>query len=32
VQWHPEVFDMDHADTRHVFQEFIAAAARYRGE
>lgn len=32
VQWHPEVFDMANPDTRHVFQEFVAAAGRYRGE
>lgn len=32
VQWHPEVFDMVNPDTRHVFSEFVAAAARYRGE
>ena len=31
VQWHPEVFEMVNPDTRHVFKEFIAAAARYRG-
>lgn len=31
VQWHPEVFEMANPDTRHVFREFIAAAARYRG-
>ena len=31
VQWHPEVFEMVNPDTRHVFREFIAAAARYRG-
>jgi putative glutamine amidotransferase len=31
VQWHPEVFEMANPDTRRVFEEFIAAAARYRG-
>jgi putative glutamine amidotransferase len=31
VQWHPEVFEMVNPDTRRVFEEFIAAAARYRG-
>jgi putative glutamine amidotransferase len=31
VQWHPEVFEMANPDTRRVFEEFIAAAGRYRG-
>ncbi|MGQ0538800.1 MAG: gamma-glutamyl-gamma-aminobutyrate hydrolase family protein, partial [Gemmatimonadaceae bacterium] len=31
VQWHPEVFEMVHPDTRRVFHEFVAAAALYRG-
>ncbi len=32
VQWHPEVFEMENQDTRRVFQEFVSAAVRYRGE
>jgi putative glutamine amidotransferase len=31
VQWHPEVFEMANPDTRRVFEEFVAAGARYRG-
>jgi gamma-glutamyl-gamma-aminobutyrate hydrolase PuuD len=29
VQWHPEVFEMTDAHTRHVFREFIRAADRF---
>jgi putative glutamine amidotransferase len=30
VQWHPEVFEMADPHTRHLFREFIAAAAEWR--
>ena len=29
VQWHPEAFEMTNPHTRHVFQEFIAAAEQF---
>ena len=31
VQWHPEVFEPTDPHTRHVFREFVEAAARYHG-
>jgi putative glutamine amidotransferase len=30
VQWHPEVFEMTDAHTRHLFREFVQAAEDYR--
>jgi putative glutamine amidotransferase len=30
VQWHPEVFELTDPSTRHVFREFINAAAAFR--
>lgn len=30
VQWHPEVFELTDPNTRHVFREFINAAAAFR--
>lgn len=29
VQWHPEVFELTDPNTRHVFREFITAAAAF---
>ena len=30
VQWHPEVFELTDPQTRHLFNEFVDAAAAYR--
>jgi putative glutamine amidotransferase len=32
VQWHPEVFEMTDAHTRHVFREFVTAAERFASQ
>ncbi|GMV08761.1 MAG TPA: gamma-glutamyl-gamma-aminobutyrate hydrolase family protein [Gemmatimonadaceae bacterium] len=32
VQWHPEVFELTDPHTRHVFREFVSAAARFGGK
>jgi putative glutamine amidotransferase len=30
VQWHPEVFELSDPHTRHLFQEFVDAAAGWK--
>jgi len=30
VQWHPEVFELTDPHTRHLFKEFVDAAAEWR--